>query len=90
MMTQLWPEGVPIAVEVGGERPGVVHWQGRRAVRAVVDQWIIHDEWWRNSRGDRQGEIWRHYFQLQTVDGLLCVIYRDLLRNTWHLERVYD
>jgi hypothetical protein len=90
-MTQLWPEGVPIEVEADGEQPTAFRWQGQhRRVHAVVDQWIIHDEWWRGAASDRQGEVWRHYFQMQTVDGLLCVIYYDRLHETWHLERAYD
>lgn len=52
---------------------------------AVTEQWIIHDEWWRAGQ-----VIWRHYFQVETADGLLCVLYRDLVNDTWHLERVYD
>ena len=83
-MTQLWPEGAPIDVETSGDRPRVLRWLGRRwQVHSVTDQWIIHDDWWRD-------EIWRHYFQLQTVEGLLCVVYRDMLHDVWRLERAYD
>jgi hypothetical protein len=83
-MTQLWPEGVPIEVETANGQPVAFRWQHRRRlVRAVIDQWIIHDEWWRE-------EIWRHYLQVQTTDGLLCVIYRDVLGDAWYLERLYD
>jgi len=84
-MTQLWPEGLPIQAREETGRPSSFRWQhSRRLVHAVVDQWIIHDEWW------RQDEIWRHYFQLETAEGLLCVLYRNLLDGTWYLERVYD
>lgn len=90
-MTQLWPEGLPIVVEVADDRPNALYLQGRRhVVRAVVDQWIIHDDWWRAAEAEHPGEVWRHYFQVQTADGLLCVVYRDLLRNAWRLERAYD
>lgn len=83
-MTQLWPEGVPIEVEVADGRPRAFRWQRQRhGVRAIVDQWVIHDEWWRD-------EIWRHYFQVETGDALLCVLYHDLLAGGWRLERVYD
>lgn len=83
-MTQLWPEGVPIDVEASDGQPRAFRWrQRRRSVQAVVEQWVIHDEWWR-------AEIWRHYFQVETGDGLLCVLYCDLLTGGWLLERVYD
>lgn len=83
-MTQLWPEGLPIEVEARDGQPQALSWQGRwRPVQAVVEQWVIHDDWWRD-------EIWRHYFQVETGDGLLCVLYHDLLTDAWFLERVYD
>lgn len=83
-MTQLWPEGAPIGMQTAGDAPHAFQWQGRRwRVRAVVDQWAVHDDWWRD-------EIWRHYFEVETVDGVLCVLFRDLLGEAWYLERVYD
>ena len=56
---------------------------GDASVRAVTNQWLIHDDWWLD-------EIWRHYFEVETTDGLLCVVYCDLLCDRWYLERVYD
>lgn len=83
-MTQLWAEGVPIDVEAQEEAPVAFRWQKQRCrVRAIVEQWIVHDEWWRE-------EVWRHYFQVETGDALLCVLYHDLLAGGWRLERVYD
>jgi hypothetical protein len=84
-MTQLWPEGIPIEVEAEDDgQPRAFRWQQQwRRVRAIVEQWVIHDEWWRD-------EIWRHYFQVETGDALLCVLYHDLLADAWLLERVYD
>lgn len=83
-MTQLWPEGLPIEVETRDGRPRSFSWLGRRRqVLAVVEQWMVHDDWWRD-------EIWRHYFQVETGDALLCVLYHDLLAGDWRLERVYD
>lgn len=83
-MTRLWPEGAPIGVDAPDDAPRAFRWQGRRwPVRAVVDQWVIHDDWW-------QEEVWRRYFQLLTDDGLLCVVYCDLTTDAWFLERIYD
>lgn len=85
-MTRLWPEGAPIAVQAIDGQPVSFRWEGRRhAVRGVVDRWAIHDEWWREGQ-----EVWRRYYQVQTADGLLCVLYQDAVAGTWYLERVYD
>lgn len=85
-MTRLWPEGLPIDVQAIDGQPASFRWEGRRhAVRGVVDRWTIHDEWWREGQ-----EVWRRYYQVQTVDGLLCVLYQDAVADTWYLERVYD
>jgi hypothetical protein len=83
-MTQFWAEGVPIAVEANDNAPVAFCWQQRwRRVQTVVEQWVIHDEWWRD-------EVWRRYFQIETGDALLCVLYHDLLTDAWFLERIYD
>ena len=83
-MTQIWPEGVPIDVETTDEEPAAFRWQQQRQqVQAIAEQWIVHDEWWRD-------EIWRHYYQIETAGALLCVVYRDLLTGAWFLERIYD
>ena len=83
-MTQLWPEGLPIEVDTVDDQPVGLRWHHRRrSVRAVTNHWLIHDDWWLE-------EIWRHYFEVQTADGLLCVVYCDLLCDRWYLERVYD
>ena len=85
-MTRLWPEGLPIDVQDIDGQPASFHWERQRhAVRGVVDRWAIHDEWWREGQ-----EVWRRYYQVQTADGLLCVLYRDEVAGTWYLERVYD
>lgn len=83
-MTQLWPEGAPIEVQATDGVPAAFRWQGRRQrVQTIAEQWIVHDEWWRD-------EIWRHYFQVETSGELLCILYHDLLTGAWFLERVYD
>ena len=76
-MTQLWPEGVPIDVETDDDQPQAFQWLRRRhRVQAIAEQWVVHDDWWRE-------EIWRRYFQVETGDGLLCVLYHDLLAGGW-------
>ena len=71
-MTRLWPEGLPIDVQAIDGQPASFRWEGRRhAVRGVVDRWTIHDEWWREGQ-----EVWRRYYQVQTVDGLCASVRR--------------
>ncbi len=83
-MTQIWPEGAPVDVETADGLPIAFRWQQRQRVQTIVEQWIVHDEWWRD-------EIWRHYYQIETASALLCVLYRDLLTGAWFLERIdYD
>lgn len=92
-MTRLWPEGVPVDATAEAGQLLAFDWQGLRTVRRIVDRWVIHDEWWREPHeggADASGEIWRHYVQVETTDGLLCVLYQDLRTGAWLLERVYD
>jgi hypothetical protein len=35
-------------------------------------------------------EVWRDYWEVTTESGYLCVLYCDLLHDTWYLERVYE
>ena len=49
----------------------------------VCNRWRVDDDWWRNL-------VARAYYKVVTRDGLLCTIYLDEMRGTWHLERIYD
>ena len=49
----------------------------------ICNHWRITDDWWREP-------IVRAYFKLVTRDGLLCTVYLDEIRGTWHLERIFD
>jgi len=37
-----------------------------------------------------RGHIWRDYFKLMTVSGVLVIISRDLRVGVWRLQRLYD
>lgn len=84
-MTRLWTKAQPITVaidEVGF--PIRFTWNGvTHPVERVANYWRADSDWWR-------GRIWREYFKVATKTGLLVVIYRNLLTDTWHLERLYD
>jgi hypothetical protein len=46
---------------------------------------------WRMDHGFWQADpLSRAYHQLRCCDGLRCVVYRDLLDGTWHLEGIID
>lgn len=48
-----------------------------------VQTWVAEVDWW-----DRP--VARVYWRVLLRGRLLCEIYRDLDRNAWFLERVYD
>ncbi len=66
--------GQPLRIRLDGETHGEV---------GVCNRWRIDDDWWRNL-------VSRAYYKVVTRDGLLCTIYLDELRGTWHLERIFD
>jgi hypothetical protein len=68
------PGGTPMSLSLDG----TVH----REV-GVCNRWRIDDEWWREP-------VARTYWKLVSRDGLLCTVYLDELRGTWHLERIFD
>ena len=86
-MTRLWPDSEKIRVELNDAGwPQRFDWQGQaHAVQQIRQRWQVDGDWWSEA-----GHVWREYIALTTVDGLLCVIYFDLLDQTWHLSRMYD
>ena len=84
-MSPLWSEGLPLALSCVQERPAYFLWEGRRhVVEHVSRHWRVHLDWWSSS------ETWRDYWEVTTDTGLLCVLYEDLMRHTWLLERVHE
>jgi hypothetical protein len=86
-MTRLWTEGETITVRLS-ERgwPVEFTWQGRlHGVQIIRQRWQVDTDWWTD-----EGRVWREYLALTTTDGLLCVVYFDLLNQSWHLSSVYD
>ena len=84
-MTLLWPAGAPIEVQHNNLlEPQYFEWQGQKyQVQSIAKRWRIDQDWW-------QQRIWREYFKLTTREGLLVIIYRDLLTGQWYLQRLYD
>jgi hypothetical protein len=72
---------VPRAVEVTAQAKGrPVSVQGR-AVEAVRESWLVEDRWWT----DRP--VRRRYWEVVTSDGRDLVVFRDLVRGGWFLQR---
>ena len=64
--------------------PKVFIWNRQsHRVEQVANRWRVDVEWWHQ-------RIWREYFKLTTHNGMLVVIYRDLLTQDWYLQRIYD
>lgn len=84
-MTHLWAEGETLDVVIDDEGvPLRLTWRGRsHPVEHVTKHWRVDVEWWRL-------RIWRDYFKLVTATGLLVVVYRDLQKDGWYLQRLYD
>jgi hypothetical protein len=49
----------------------------------VCNRWRVDDGWWREP-------VARAYFKVVTRSGLLCTVFFDENRGTWHLERIFD
>jgi hypothetical protein len=66
--------GTPIRLRLDGTTHAEVR---------ICNRWRVADDWWRDP-------VARAYFKLVTRDGLLCTIFLDENRGTWHLERIFD
>ncbi len=61
-------------------------WHDRKyTIEQLVQYWEVNTEWWSEA-----GHVSREYYAVTTRKGMLCVVYRDLLNNAWHIERIYD
>jgi len=85
-MTRLRPAGEPVEVWNGEKAPTGFHWHGEpHRILNICNRWRIHTCWWEPDR-----VIWREYLKVATDQGLLCLIYHDLLSGGWFLSRIYD
>ena len=66
--------GIPVTLRLDG----ATHDQ-----LVICNRWRVHDDWWRDP-------VVRAYYKLVSRDGLLCTVYLDEIRGTWHLERIFD
>ena len=86
-MTPCGPRGEPITLRVREDdgQPAEFAWIDGQVhrVTAICRQWRIHTAWWRES------EIRRQYWELTTDTGFACVIFHDLDRQAWFMERIW-
>lgn len=84
-MTRLLLPAEKIAVFCAEDgTPASFTWRGRKyTVLEAVDRWRADTEWWRARQH-------REYYKLVTGDGLLLVIYHDLSREGWYVQRIFD
>jgi hypothetical protein len=70
-------EPEPIEAWGAGETPDGFIWQNaEHRILEVANTWVIHTLWWEPSQ-----TVWREYLKVVTDTGMLCVIFRDLLRG---------
>jgi hypothetical protein len=74
-------DGVGGRVPSGGEEDGgsPVGTGGRR-VDAVVETWVVQDEWWRSP-------IHRRYVEVVLEGGAHVVLFEDLTTGEWFMQR---
>ena len=84
-MTQFWPEGIVIQVEVDEQGTLLaLTWQGQtQHMVSIANRWRRDQGWWKK-------RIWREYFELTTEAGWFMIVYHDLVDDQWYLQRLYD
>ena len=54
---------------------------GATAVEAVREEWVVEDRWWTGR------PLRRRYFELVLADGRNAVVFCDVMRGAWFLQR---
>ncbi len=74
------PQPVQVTTDAQGW-PRAVVWRERiRAVETVTEAWRERRRWWSRP-------VERDYFRLETSDGQMRVVFRDVRSDRWLLER---
>ena len=53
----------------------------RQPVEAMLEDWVVEDRWWSGK------PVRRRYFELVLVNGRNVVVFRDLVRGGWYVQR---
>lgn len=82
-MTRLLTPAVAAYVTVGpGGAPVAVSGAYTGSLDPIA-RWKVETEWWKQP-------VVREYWRAVLNSTTLCELYRDVLRNEWFVERVYD
>lgn len=82
-MTRLLDPAVAASVTVGpGGAPTFVAGAFYGSLDPIV-RWKVETGWW-------EQPVVREYWRAILNSNLLCELYRDVARNEWFVERVYD
>ena len=76
----------PMAIEVQTDADGVPRHLKREPLIGPVQplqHWLAELDWWSRP-------VSREYWKVLLSGRLLCEIYRDLDRDAWFVERIYD
>jgi CO dehydrogenase/acetyl-CoA synthase delta subunit len=71
----------PRRVQVDADATGRPLAVGGRVVESVRESWLIEDRWWTDT------PLRRRYWEVVTTCGRDVVVFRDLLRGSWHAQR---
>lgn len=80
-MTRLRRLATPLPAAVAARGDGVPVSLSRTRVEAVVEEWVVEDQWWTGR------PLRRRYFELVLVNGRNAVVFRDLLDGRWYSQR---
>ena len=82
-MTRLLGQHPVIVVETDDRGwPVGLRWPGVHEPVETCNHWRVEEAWWRRP-------LVRDYFKV-VGPRVLALVYRDVLDDTWHLERLYD
>jgi hypothetical protein len=73
--------GVPRPVEVRVGESGRPVAVARVRVEAVREDWVVEDRWWTRK------PLRRRYFELVLDNGRNAVVFHDLIRGGWFVQR---
>jgi hypothetical protein len=84
-VTRLLPAGERIAMQVDGAGlPVCLTWRGEtHPVEQIANHWRLDMGWW-------HFRLWRDYYKLTTVTGLLVEVYSNRVDDAWYVQRLYD
>jgi hypothetical protein len=73
--------GAPRPARVDSGAEGVPVALDEETVEAVREEWVVEDRWWTGR------PLRRRYFELVLASGRNAVVFRDLVRGSWFVQR---